>query len=273
MRSHTHTAASSISIMRCATTLLVVEISLGDELGWVLEMRVVIVCRPCIHVEYTASWDYCIIVLDVFDTGSGQADWDDCPETENLLGECRDVWHLFLNQTLFPRLVLCGVDFHDLLIRLVLDVLTLGGCKIAQAHDHVAGYGVNACRDHGQADRLEFGIIQCLLWVFDDIASDTRLVCTVGNPFLEHVQESGQVFVPSCSIFGSRLVLSRDERQSQKRDIILPVVGGASEVGNNSLDMDNCGRLLAFCHLDRNTDENLPSRSSSWSMPPSMRIP
>lgn len=197
MRAHAHAAAGPVGVVRRAAAFLVVEISLRDELGWVLKVALVVVGRPRVHVEDTTRGDHSVVVLDVLDAGSWEADGDDGEEPEDLLGQRRDVRHFFLHQAFLPGFAVLGVHLHDFLVCLQLDVLALGRRQVSQTHDHVAGDGVDARGNHGQADGFELGVVQGLLGVLDDVARDAWSVGPLGDAIFEHVQESRQIFVTS----------------------------------------------------------------------------
>lgn len=99
------------------------------------------------HVESCAGWDGGLLPYNVLDTDSGQANGNDGPVTEGFFDEGRDKGNLFLIEAFFPSIAI-GVGFHDFLIRSFLNLLTVWGRKIANAHDNVSGDSVEPCGNH-----------------------------------------------------------------------------------------------------------------------------
>ena len=83
--------------------------------------------------------------------------------------------------------------------------------------------------------RWTLTIIELSLGVFENVARDTGFVRTFGDTVFQHVQKEGQVLVATSPEFLGLVVhLGQD---TQQRNVILPVVGRAAEIGHAALDV------------------------------------
>lgn len=105
------------------------------------------------HEECRSGGDNASIPLNILGALAGKADWDDSPESQNLLHQCRDVGNLLLNQAFIPGITI-GIHFHDLVVRFLLDALAILGGQVGNAHDQITRNGVKTRGNHGQANRF-----------------------------------------------------------------------------------------------------------------------
>ncbi len=135
MASSAHSAPRAISEMRSASgALKVVEVPIDIELCRVLEMCLIIIRRPSIHIERRTGRDNSPLINDILNGGARETYRDNDEEAQDLADEGGDVWHLFFNDTFLPCIAV-GVDFHDFLIGAGLDFLAVSGGEIGDAHD------------------------------------------------------------------------------------------------------------------------------------------
>jgi hypothetical protein len=152
-----HSTSGSKSIMRRSprrrriVDTRVRQISLRVEIPRILEMRFIIMGAVSIHVETRSLRNHCVAPADIADALSRQRDGDDGPEAHSFLDQSRDVGDFFFGQAALPGVVV-GVYFVDLGEGLGLDVLAAGGGEVGDAHDEVAGDGVETGGDHAEAD-------------------------------------------------------------------------------------------------------------------------
>lgn len=119
------------------------------------------------------------------------------------------VWLLtfLLDETFVPSIVI-WVDTHDLIISPLLDLRQV--CQGSDAHDQVSRDCVKTGTDHGQTNRLDLSwdvsiliyprdtvgnaqhtFIQLSFWIFEDVASNARLVRAIGNFCLQGRKQLG----------------------------------------------------------------------------------
>jgi hypothetical protein len=152
-----HSTSGSKSIMRRSprrrriVDTCICQISLRVEIPRILEMRFIIMGAVSIHVETSSLRDNSVAPADVADALAWQGDGDDGPEAHSFLDQSRDVGDFFFRQAALPGVVV-WVHFVDLGQGLGLDVLAAGGGEVGDAHDEVAGDGVEASGDHAEAD-------------------------------------------------------------------------------------------------------------------------
>lgn len=80
--------------------------------------------------------------------------------------------------------------------------------------------------------------------VFENVARDARLVCAICDALLEVVQEEREIGVATSTVCLRFCVLLVPE--AQQRHIVLPVIRGASEVGDFALDVCDFLEQLAL---------------------------
>ena len=100
------------------------------------------------HVESTSSRNNSILIFDILDTSSWQANRDDGEKTQDFSHESSHVGYLFFDDAFLPG-VAVGVDFHDFVVGALLDFLAVLGGEVGDAHDEVSGDGVETGGDHG----------------------------------------------------------------------------------------------------------------------------
>lgn len=89
-----------------------------------------------------------ILPRNIFDTDTWKTDWNNRPEAQNLFNQSCDVWHFLLEKTSLPC-VSVRVDFHDLVIGSLLDLLAVCAGEVGDAHDEVSGDSVESGGYHG----------------------------------------------------------------------------------------------------------------------------
>ena len=237
VRAHAHPAARPVAVVRRARALGVGEVALRHEHVGVFEMRGIVVGRPRVHVEGRPRGYDRVVVADILDTGTRQADRDDSPEAEDLFHERGDIGNFLLVETLFPSFTGGWVDGHDLGVGLFLDFLPFRRGEEAERHDHVPRDGVDPRGNHGQTDGFKLGVVEFRVGVFDDVPRDAGLVGALCDAVFEHVQKRGEVLIAALAVEHGVGVLARDEREAQERDVVLPVVAGGAEVGDDAFDV------------------------------------
>lgn len=80
-------------------------------------------------------------------------------------------------------------------------------------------------------------IVQLGLGVFENVTCDARLICSLGDSILQHVEQVGEIFVPATAVI-FRLVVHVG-KNAQQRNVVLPVVRSTTEVGYPALHIDN----------------------------------
>lgn len=148
MAPHTHPRPGSIPIVRRPRAIRHIEISLRIKRRRVLEMLLIIIRRIGIHVKRRSRGYRDAVPLNGLDARPRQADGDDGPVAQDFFIEGGDVGDFFFVQALCPGVVV-GVDFEDFGVRALLDFLAGGRGEVGDAHDEVAGDGVEAGGDHG----------------------------------------------------------------------------------------------------------------------------
>ena len=108
------------------------------------------------HVESCAGGKGSFLPVDILCADAGEGDGEDGPEAEDFFDEGGDVGDFFFHQAVFPS-VAVGVHFHDVVVGALLDFLAVGGGEVGDAHDDVAGDGVEACGNHGEAHGFDLG--------------------------------------------------------------------------------------------------------------------
>ena len=111
--------------------------------------------RRVYHVECCSCGDNSVFILDVFDTGSWQANRDDSEESEDLSHESCDIWDLLFYEASFPGISI-WVNFHDLFVSPLLNFLAVWRGEVGNSHDEVSWDGIEASGDHGQTYRFYF---------------------------------------------------------------------------------------------------------------------
>lgn len=97
--------------------------------------------------------------------------------------------------------------------------------------------GTFAERWKGKHTLVELG-----LGILQNIPRNARLVDSLGDAVLEDIQQVGQVLIPALTELLSLAI--RLGQNPQQRDVILPVVAGATEVRDSALDIDDLAQQL-----------------------------